>query len=600
MPIVPLLWASIVLATPQESGPLELLPHARLTEELSSLAHAHSDLVQLHKVAESRAGRAVEALRIAAPGLGAHGERVPSILLVANLEGPRLFAGAVALEHARALCAGYGTRDEVRALLDSTVVWIVPRLNPDAAEARFMTPRAEVLASGPGVDDDRDGRIGEDPESDVNGDGLVTWMRVPDPDGEWIADPTDARASVKADRDKGQRGLWKLVREGRDLDGDERVAEDGVHEARVDRNFPAGWEEHSGAAGVFPTDEPEVRGLCDLVLAHPEISLVVVYDALDTLVGELKSVKDDARPVLRVPPAGWLASDAALVKELGQRYRDATGSEVESEASDAGTFARWTYEHRGLFTLSAALWDLSLKEPPKKEEVAPEDQAEGPEKESAEEPVEEPVEEPGAPEKPGKGRGKKEKGGKDEPKPSDDAKRLRTIDALGADEAWRFVAWTPFEHPELGPVEIGGLAPFARVEPPAEVGREIATKHLDWFLTLGDLLPRVQLAECTRERLGDGLTRVHAVVQNDAFLPLLSRSGRRTDTTRPAKVVLELPEAATLVAGDPVERCRDLAGSGGRCEFTWLVHGPAAMELAVRVETDHAGTVICTAEEIDR
>jgi hypothetical protein len=259
-----------------------------------------------------------------------------------------------------------------------------------------------------------------------------------------------------------------------------------------------------------------------------------------------------------------------------------------------------------LLTLSATLWDLPLEEP-KKDEKKEGGETEGAaeQKPEAEKPAEKPAEAPPPPAE-GAGRGGRrggrgEAGGgaeakKDEPKPAEDAKRLKWIDAKGASEAWRFTPWTPFEHPELGSVEIGGLAPFARLEPPADESGAIAKKHYEWFLTLGELLPRVELAECTREKLGDGLHRVTAVLENDAYLPLLSRSARRAETMRPAKVVLVLPAAARLVAGNPRELCRELAGSGGRQEYTWLVQGPDAMELAVSVETDHAGQVLRKAE----
>src|SRR5262249_12838512 len=158
---------------------------------------------------ESRGGRSLDALRLA--GAGAAGDKArPAILLVANLDGARVYSSAVALQHARALAEGYASDAKVKALLDSTTVFIVPRANPDAAEARFATPRYEQHASGPGVDDDRDGRMGEDPPADVNGDGVVAWIRVKDADGEWKEDPTDARALVKADRVKGERGVYKL------------------------------------------------------------------------------------------------------------------------------------------------------------------------------------------------------------------------------------------------------------------------------------------------------------------------------------------------------------------------------------------------------
>jgi hypothetical protein len=583
MPILPLPWAScvVVAALQEASAPpaLELLDHARLARELRAIAEAGGPIAEVHKLGESRGGRLIEAVRLAGAG-AADDEARPAILLVANLDGARVFASAVALHHARALAEGYADAAEVKALLDTTTVFIVPRANPDAAEARFATPRLEQRASGPGVDDDRDGRQGEDPPVDVDGDGRIAWIRAEDPDGEWKEDPTDPRAMVKAERAKGERGRWKLWPEGRDSDGDEQVAEDSPLDARVDRNFPAGWEAHAKEAGRFPTDEPEARALCDFVLGHPELALVVVYDALDSLVGEVKSVGDEAPAVKLVPPEGVLESDAKLLSELGKRYRKATGSAVKSEAGDKGTFSRWCYEHRGLLALSAALWDVPLEDKKKEQEQ---------EQKGKEEPE---PERKGGDEGGGEGgkRDDKRADKDDEPKPSEDAKRLKWVDAAGTDEAWRFLPWSAFEHPELGPVEVGGLAPFARLEPPAAEGATIAAKHLDWFLTLGLLLSRVRIRECTRERLGDGVHRVEAVIQNDSYLPLLSRSARRTGTTRPAKVRLVLPQAGKLLGGNAQELLHDLPGSGGRKEYAWLVQGPDAMEIAVTVETTHAGT----------
>ena len=75
------------------------------------------------------------------------------------------------------------------------------------------------------------------------------------------------------------------------------------------------------------------------------------------------------------------------------------------------------------------------------------------------------------------------------PKPSDDAKRLRWMDAKS--ESARFVPWHSFEHPELGRVEIGGFAPYALIEPSESEFAEIARKNVDFLIDLGASLPRL-------------------------------------------------------------------------------------------------------------
>lgn len=549
-------------ATPAD---VRTLPHAELSTALSTLAANHADLVTLHRVGLSREGRSIDALRITAVD---EPSQHPALLLVANLEGPRTFESGVALHHAERLASEYASSEAVQALLDSTVVWVIPRANPDPAEARFREPLHESWAGASGVDNDRDGRNGEDPASDVNGDGRVTWMRVVDPDGTWMEDPTDARVLIEADPAKGERGRWKLYPESRDRDGDEEPGEDPVGDTRADKNFASGWQEHTVDGGLFPTDEPETRGLCEFVMAQSNLVLVVAYDGQDNLVEEPESVDDDAPSVKRIPPAGVLASDAKLLGELGERYRDATGNEATGSAEDSGTFTRWCYDHRGLLVLQAVIWNLpdEAPEPEAGEEESGEEEAENDDAEEDE----------------------------DAPEPSQDAKHLQWIDAAGED--WRFVDWTAFDHPELGSVEIGGFAPFARLEPQADAWGPTADTHFDWFVGLGALLPRVALAECALEDQGSGLWELTAVVENDGYLPLLTRSMRRTRTTRPARVELVLPEAAQLLSGAPQELLRELPGSGGRVEYTWLLHGPAGMEVGVQVDTDHAGETFRKAE----
>jgi hypothetical protein len=566
----------------QDSLPApELLPHAQLVERMRALdaGSAVVDVVPLLPNQRSRADRELLALRLAAPDAPA--DR-PAILLVAGVDGPNLFSSAVALQHAEQLAERWSADDEdTRAFLESTTLYVVPRAHPDAAEARFASPLAEVEATGHGVDDDRDGRSGEDAPADVDGDGQITWMRVPDPEGGWIEDPTDPRALIEADRDKGQAGRWKLVREGFDNDGDERASEDAPSDARVNHNFSHDWKEHGASAGRFPMDEPEARALAEFMLVHKDVALVVTYGALDNLVSAPKGVKSGGS---RVPPSGVTESDAKLLAELGRRYAEATESAVKGHGQVEGSFQTWAYHHRGLFALDIVLWDIPLDAKPKPAEPEEADEPEA-DSETGEEPAEEPAEKEPA----GKDTNKKK-----DPKPSDDAKRLVWIDA--EDEGSRFVPWTAFEHPQLGPVEIGGFAPYARLEPPAETAAAIANAQLEFLLSLGAVLPRVQLTDCQARALGGGLIEVEAVVTIDSLLPLQSASAQRARTVRPARLELLVPDGAEVLAGQTAELIRELDGSGGRREFRWLVRGAAPGSVGLRVATDNAGSDECIPE----
>ncbi|MFN0007514.1 MAG: M14 family zinc carboxypeptidase [Planctomycetota bacterium] len=553
------------LGSLQEPSRTPLLDHRQVQVAMIRIATEHQDLVQVIPVgsAPSRGGRKIEALRLSA---GTRGAGRPAILLVAGLDGARAWTSGLALDHASRLAAGYASDPEIKAFLDSTTLYVIPRANPDATEARGAKPLDETAATGSGVDNDRDGRQGEDPPGDVDGDGLVTWMRVPDPAGEWMADPADPRAMIRADRKLGQRGLWNLVREGRDSDGDEKASEDAEHDAVVNRNFPNGWKEHAPESGLFATDEPEARSLCDFVLEHRDIAFVLVYGELDDFSGKPKTSKDDAPLVKRMPPEGMPETDAALLEEIGKRRAKLVKEKSESEGDDDGTFQAWCRFDRGLWTAGVSVWSIPLDaKEKKKDEEKKEETASG----GAQEPEKD----------------KKKEG--DEPKPSDDAKRLRWVDEKG--EAARFVPWRKFQHPELGEVEIGGWTPYAKAEPPESEYDAIAQGELDFLVGLAGMLPRVVTSDCTATDLGGGVWEIEASIGNGALLPLASVAGRRSEVVRPARVSLEMPAGARLVAGKREELVRDLAGSGGRKEFRWLVSGTAPVSLAVLVETDSAG-----------
>jgi murein tripeptide amidase MpaA len=602
----PILSASTVASASNEPAQNEpprapLLDHRQLQVAMNRLATEHSDLVTILSVGTSRQDRKIDALRLSA------GERKPgrpAILIVANIDGPWVYTSGIALDHAQRLAEGYTSDSKIKTLLDSTTIYIVPRVDPDAAEFRFLKPKIEQRASGHGVDNDRDGRNGEDPPSDVNDDGQVTMLRVADPEGEWTTDPADARAMIKADHKKGQRGGWKLMSEGRDLDHDKSTGEDGELDAEVNRNFPQGWRMHEPESGQYATDEPETRALCDFLLLHKDIALVLVYGRQDNLVDKPKSVADSAPRVKLLPPDGTLESDADLYVEIGKRYKRITQNATKGDGDDHGSFQAWCEKQRGLWTLDCALWSIPLDDAKKdekksdaasgKDDGAPGSSANAQKNGSESAP---PPKSAGAGDKSAETSSASkpaDKKDEDKPAPSDDAKRLRWIDASG--ETWRFVPWKPFQHPELGAVEIGGFAPFGTIEPPDADRVKIAQSQFEFVVTLGDLLPRVRVASATSKELSNGLWEVKAAIVNEGFLPVLSAAARRASSVRPVRVTMRVPSGAQFLAGARQELVPDLSGSGGRKEFRWLVKGATPSQISVEVDSDHAGSLQVTPE----
>jgi hypothetical protein len=567
LPVLISLLAGLVCASaPQAEEELVVLDGAALQAVLVELGA--SALVEVSGLGRSRGGRAIQTLKLSS-AVGDETAR-PAILVVAGLDGPHAYTTSMAVSFLRQLVAGYGRDERITSFLDSTTVYCLPRLDVDGAAARFAQPLAEVMGTGRGIDNDRDGLRGEDPPADVNGDGWVTRMRVVDSEGEWIIDPADPRAMKKADRAAGEVGRFKNYGEGYDRDGDERVAEDAPLDAVVNRNFPRNWTENDGAAGRYPTDEPGVLAMCDFILAHTDIALVLAYGDEGNLVGKPETQKDAGPSERGSVVTGIFEEDAKVYAELGKRYRKITDNKSEGLGEQPGSLQGWLYHHRGLFTLNISPWAVPLDAKAKTEEGGDEDEQGALLKNSKTSAEQDDAESQD-----------------DSPEASDDSKRLLWLDQNGIEA---HVPWTRFDHPELGEVEIGGFKPYALVEPgPARLAK-ITAVHFEHLLSLAELLPRPSLNLIEFQDLDSGLFEVSVALSNRALLPLFSRAGERSRTGSPVQVHLDLPQGAELIAGSLRTLVHGLEGAGGRKELRWLIRFSGAGSGAqIRLESKHAG-----------
>jgi hypothetical protein len=166
-------------------------------------------------------------------------------------------------------------------------------------------------------------------------------------------------------------------------------------------------------------------------------------------------------------------------------------------------------------------------------------------------------------------------------------------------------AFVPFEHPQLGPVEIGGYDPrFGIVNPPPEKIAEVADGLVRFFLRLAALGPRVRIETVRVEPLGGDLSRVSAVVENLGYLPThFLSSAKALPFVEPLRASLELGAGLTLAGGEAIQTLGQLDGWGGyarpmtpayarsasdavRRRVSWVVkgRGPAHVRVAsVRV-----------------
>jgi len=83
-----------------------------------------------------------------------------------------------------------------------------------------------------------------------------------------------------------------------------------------------------------------------------------------------------------------------------------------------------------------------------------------------------------------------------------------------------YVDWYAFEHPQLGPVELGGWDPHLafRNPPPQYLEAEVDPLG-DWVIWQALASPKLELRELEAEKLGEGAWRIRFAVQNTGWLP---------------------------------------------------------------------------------
>ena len=280
--------AFVLTATPATS-PLAAADYTRyhtydqLTAALRDLAKAHQNLAKVVEVAKTREGRSVWAIEIANPAGTPLMER-PALMIAANFEGDQLIGSALALYVAEQLLTGYATNATIKQRLDSHAFYIVPRANPDGAEAMFAAVKGARKTNGAKFDSDNDGRIDEDGPEDLNKDGFISVMRVKDPKGAFMIHPDDPRLMRRADAAKGEAGVYAIYWEGLDNDGDGFYNEDADGGVDLNRNFQHQYPYYTPDAGAHMVSEPESRGLIDYVLARRNIAAILTFGESDNLI----------------------------------------------------------------------------------------------------------------------------------------------------------------------------------------------------------------------------------------------------------------------------------------------------------------------------
>lgn len=261
---------------------------AAVERQLQDWSKSHPGEVKLIDIGKSAGGRPLWVARVAAPGAADPDSR-PAVFVGANIAGFHNAGTEAALDLIRGLIDAPAGSPTAK-LLASTTFYVAPALNPDAHDAIFGKVRARRGGNDMKVDHDVDGLTGEDPPDDLNGDGVITRMRIPDQAGGWLADPADPRVMVKADAMEQRAGAYRVEIEGKDDDGDGEYNEDAADGVWPDKNFPHAFPYSTPEAGLWASYAPETKALMDFLLGRRNVALAVTYGPANNLLAAPQSL----------------------------------------------------------------------------------------------------------------------------------------------------------------------------------------------------------------------------------------------------------------------------------------------------------------------
>lgn len=574
--------ANYEFVKPKTPGAMDFLhyhTYDEVTAFLRQWAKDYPNLVDLYSVGRSFEGREIWQITITNKATGKDTDK-PAMFIEGNRHSGEVTAAEAALWMAHHVLTQYGKDPEITALVDTRALYVRVKNNPDGSDLYLHTAQSLRSTVRP-YDDDRDGLLDEDPPEDLDGDGFILQVRkkVEPGKGTMTIDPADktGRAMIRATDGKGD---YIVQSEGLDNDGDGRINEDGIGGLDLHRNYPENWRPMPGGdltgrgwtqsgAGEYPLSEVETRAVVLFLLQHPNVSVV---QTMDTTV-----------PMLLHGPSTSKMDEAMFPEDLKiYRFFDTEGMKLTGYSRAGDTYFDYaTGGDRGGLMGGGRPGAVPGEEP------------------------EPPRGSPLFGHSPDFGYlyygaiwygDELWNGGRLQDYDGDGRvttlEQLRFIDEnLGGRY---FKAWTKFNHPTLGEVEIGGFNPkFWNQNPPVELLEEWIVKESKFNLFLYKSLPLLKVA-------GGGLKPVKkekdvyeltVKVSNLGYLPTALKMADRVKIVRPDNVTVSLPSGLEIVGRTRQEIGYLQGGETRDVKFKVKMAKPVSGDVGVTLSSTRGGVV---------
>jgi hypothetical protein len=191
--------------------------------------------------------------------------------------------------------------------------------------------------------------------------------------------------------------------------------------------------------------------------------------------------------------------------------------------------------------------------------------------------------------------------------PEDDLKLLKWSDEQCGGLA--HVDWYPFQHPQLGEVELGGWDKMNYWRnPPPQLREREAARFPGWMAQVALSLPKLEVLRTEVRALGEDTWRVRFAVANAGYLPAyISKRALERKTARGVVFEIQLPQGSSLASGTERIVGPQLEGHAAKASMQaflpnpaitadravaeWIVRGPRGTRIGLSAVADRAGAV---------
>lgn len=492
-------------------------------EFMDYYARTYPNIVEKFSIGQSYLGTTVSGVIITNKSTGPHHAK-SGYWADGNRHSGEVTGAEAVLYTIKYLCENYGKDPVVTSIVDNKVAYLIPKMNPDGSDNYLHTPESIRSTVRP-YDSDGDGKMDEDPNEDLDGDGYCRQMRWKDPEGQWVIDSSQLNG-MRRRRDDDTGPFYNMGAEGIDNDKDGRLNEDGTGGLDLHRNFTFNWrvnpeDDATGrgrtqrGAGEYPLSEPEVRNIVIFLMRYTNINTVETYDTTVPMLLRPPSMGDDR--LMHPEDEAWykefdrVGSQITGYERAGNVYRDyGGGNPLFGHSPDFGYFAY------GSMWYGDELWNGGRKD-------------------------------------------------YDEDGRTSEEERYRHANEYVP--PFNVQPWTRVSHPDLGEVEVGGLNPkFFRQNPPPPLLEDEIKKNVLWAVRKMEWMPLARVAEAKVEKVPglEDVFKVTGFFVNLGRLPTALERAKEIHIVREDYAEIRLPEGMILVDEKGNPRRPSFGGGRGR------------------------------------